>query len=246
MTDRSPHSVTWAVSDTTVPYSDAVAFMEERAGAIFCGRASEMVWLLEHPSLLTAGTRAKPEDLLDPGRLPVFTTGRGGEFTYHGPGQRVAYVMLDVRRRFGGDVRAFVSTLEDWVIATLARFAVRGRRLTGRTGVWVDPGSGSRLPDEAKIAALGLRIRRGVSFHGVALNVAPDLSFYDSIVPCGIHDRGVTSLAELGVTASLQDVDRALRKTFESLIAPVEDVRAPAGAENVAIFATQEQRAGPS
>ena len=212
--------------------------------AISDAAAPEMVWLLEHPSLLTAGTRAKPEDLLDPGRLPIFSTGRGGEFTYHGPGQRVAYVMLDIRRRFGGDVRAFVSTLEDWVIATLNRFSVRGQRRPGWPGVWVDRGSGTQSTYEAKIAALGLRIRRGVSFHGIALNVAPDLSFYDSIVPCGIRDRGVTSLAALGVAASMGDVDRALKETFERHVTQVEVTKAPANGEVEALSASYAVRAG--
>ncbi len=203
--------VEWRVGADPVPYPEAVAEMERRVAAIRAGNAREMTWLLEHPALYTAGTSAKAEDLLDAGRLPVHVTGRGGQYTYHGPGQRVAYVMLDLKSR-GGDLRAYVCRLEDWLIATLAAFGVRGERREGRVGVWVMDGA-----SEAKIAAIGVRVRRWVSYHGVSLNVAPDLDHYRGIVSCGIHDHGVTSLADLGVEAAMDDVDRVLRETFETL-----------------------------
>jgi lipoyl(octanoyl) transferase len=203
-------TVEWRVSDELVAYEDAVAAMEERVAAIREGRASELVWLLEHPPLYTAGSSAQPGDLLDPGRLPVYQTGRGGQYTYHGPGQRVAYVMLDLRAR-GPDVRAFVGDLEAWLIDTLAAFNLRGERREGRVGIWIDQGGGR----EAKIAALGVRIRRWVTYHGVALNVEPDLEHYAGIVPCGIAEHGVTSLFAEGVTATMAEVDAALRASFE-------------------------------
>jgi lipoyl(octanoyl) transferase len=193
-----------------MPYEAACAAMAERVAAIVAGTAPELVWLLEHPPLYTAGTSAKPEDLIAPMQLPVHRTGRGGQYTYHGPGQRVAYVMLDVKRRFG-DVRAFVAALEDWIIDTLAAFDVRGERWQGRVGVWVGPEPESR----AKIAAIGVRLSRWVSSHGIALNVAPDLTRYAGIVPCGIRDAGITSLAALGRNVSLDEVDGALRAAFE-------------------------------
>jgi lipoyl(octanoyl) transferase len=205
--------------------------MAERVAGIVAGTAPELAWLLEHPPLYTAGTSAKPEDLVFPTRLPVYRTGRGGQYTYHGPGQRVAYVMLDVRRRFG-DVRAYVAALEDWVIDALACLGVRGERWPGRIGVWVsrsqENGCGGAGPPE-KIAAIGVRLSRWVSSHGIALNVAPDLGHYAGIVPCGIRDAGVTSLATLGRNASLSEVDRALRAGFERRFGQTE---AAGAAEN--------------
>ncbi|PIY72793.1 MAG: lipoate-protein ligase B [Rhodobacterales bacterium CG_4_10_14_0_8_um_filter_70_9] len=211
----------WLISDAPVAYPQALAAMEARVAAIRSGDAGELVWLLEHPALYTAGTSANPADLLDPLRFPVFEARRGGQYTYHGPGQRVAYAMLDLTRR-GRDVRRFVHGLEDWVIAALARFGVRGERRSGRVGVWVarperPPGPGG-APAEDKIAAIGVRIRHWVSFHGVSINVDPDLSHYKGIVPCGIGDHGVTSLADLGVIASMADMDIALRAAFDETI----------------------------
>ena len=202
----------WQISETPVPYPEAVAAMERRVAEIRAGTAPELVWLLEHPPLYTAGTSARPEDLLDP-RFPVFQSGRGGQYTYHGPGQRIAYVMLDLRRR-GPDVRAFVCNLENWVIAVLAGFGVRGERRDGRVGVWVDRG---RNGGDAKIAAVGVRVRHWITFHGISLNVEPDLQHYAGIVPCGISDAGVTSLVDLGITASMAEVDAALRHCFETV-----------------------------
>lgn len=207
-----PSPIEWRISPGLVPYPDAVAAMEARAGAIAEGRASELVWLLEHPPLYTAGTSAKADDLLAPGRFPVFPTGRGGQFTYHGPGQRVGYVMMDLRQR-GNDVRRFVRDLEEWLIRTLAEFNVRGERREGRVGIWVARKGGR----EDKIAALGIRVRRGVSFHGVSFNVDPELEHFTGIVPCGIAEHGVTSLADLGLTATMADVDIALRAAFEDV-----------------------------
>ena len=203
--------VEWRVGGGPVPYPDALAAMESRVEAISAGAAPELVWLLEHPALYTAGTSARPEDLLEAGRLPVFETGRGGQYTYHGPGQRVAYVMLDLKRR-GPDVRAHVGRLEAWLIATLADFGVAGEVREGRVGVWVRTSGG-----EAKIAALGVRVRRWVTYHGVSLNVAPDLDHYRGIVACGIRDHGVTSLQALGIDAPMDDVDKALRRRFEEV-----------------------------
>jgi lipoyl(octanoyl) transferase len=211
----------WAVSSGLVPYPDAVAAMEARAAAIAEGTAGELVWLLEHPPLYTAGVSAKKDDLLDPDRLPVFESGRGGQFTYHGPGQRVAYVMLDVGKR-GHDVRAFVAGLETWLIEALAALGVEAGPRDGRIGVWVEKGLG-----EAKIAAIGVKLRRWVSFHGISLNVAPNLADFDGIVPCGVTQHGVTSLADLGVTADLAATDAALRAAFEAVFGPVEDAAAP-------------------
>lgn len=187
--------------------------MEQRVAAIRHDGAPELVWLLEHPPLYTAGTSARPADLKDPDRFPVFPTGRGGQYTYHGPGQRIAYVMLDVKRRFGADVRAFVAALETWLIEALARLGVAGEVRPGRVGVWVAPSDPAQ--PERKIAAIGIRIRNGVSYHGVSLNVAPDLAHFDGIVPCGIADHGVTSLAALGRPAGMKDVDMCLRQSFE-------------------------------
>ena len=220
---RSPelkHTVEWRVSDAPVAYEEAVAEMEARAAAIAEGTAPELVWLLEHPPLYTAGTSADDRDLIDPKRFPVFKTGRGGQFTYHGPGQRVAYVMLDLKRR-KPDVRAFVEDLERWLIATLAEFNVKGELREGRVGVWVRrPEKG--LTAEDKIAAIGVRIRKWVTFHGVSLNVDPDLDHFTGIVPCGISQFGVTSLADLGLTATMADVDIALKRTFAEVFGGVE------------------------
>jgi lipoyl(octanoyl) transferase len=203
----------WQIRPGLLPYPEAVDFMEQRVAAIADGLAPELVWLVEHPSIYTAGTSAKDADLLD-ARFPVFKTGRGGQFTYHGPGQRVGYVMLNLRPR-GGDVRQFVHDLEEWLIRTLARFNVKGERREGRVGIWVVRGS-----REDKIAALGVRVRRWVTFHGVALNVEPDLTHFGGIVPCGIHGHGVTSLADLGLPVTMADVDVALRAAFEEVFGP--------------------------
>jgi lipoyl(octanoyl) transferase len=202
-------AIEWRISNQAVAYPEAVAFMEERVGAIRRGEARECVWLLEHPPLYTAGTSARPEDLLDPGRFPVFASGRGGQYTYHGPGQRVAYVMLDLQTR-GADVRAYVRDLEAWLIRALARFNVTAERRPGRVGLWVDRGGGA----EAKIAAIGVRVRRWISFHGVALNVDPELEHFRGIVPCGIREHGVTSLWDLGLTPTVTEVDCALLATW--------------------------------
>jgi len=199
--------VEWRAGVGLQPYEEAVAFMESRAAAIADGRASELVWLVEHPPLYTAGTSAKPDDLID-ARFPVHATGRGGQYTYHGPGQRVGYVMLDLKPR-GGDVRGFVHDLEEWLIRTLASFNVKGERREGRVGIWV--ANGGR---EDKIAAIGMRVRRWVTFHGVSLNVDPDLDHFSGIVPCGIREHGVTSLVALGLPVTMADVDVALRTAF--------------------------------
>jgi len=199
----------WRVSDALVPYDEALGVMEARAAAVAHGNAPELVWLLEHPPLYTAGTSAHDEELLEPGRLPVHRTGRGGRYTYHGPGQRIAYVMLDLRKR-GQDVRCYVHQLEEWIIRTLVRFEVRGERRDGRVGIWVVRPSGN----EEKIAAIGVRVRQWVTYHGLALNVDPELEHYRGIVPCGIAEHGVTSLAELGVAATMEEVDSALRRAF--------------------------------
>lgn len=226
MTVKPAETIAWRVSDHRVPYPVAVAAMEARAAAIANGRVGELVWLLEHPPLYTAGTSAKADDLLAPSRFPVFATGRGGQFTYHGPGQRVGYVMMDLRRR-GNDVRRFVHDLEEWLIRTLAAFNVRGERREGRIGIWVVRKGGR----EDKIAALGIRVRRGVTYHGVSLNVEPDLEHFSGIVPCGIQGHGVTSLVDLGVTATMADVDLALRAAFDDVFGPT--INEPAQAESV-------------
>ena len=207
-------SVEWSVSKGLVAYPDAVAAMEERVDAIRRDNAAEAVWLLEHPSLYTAGTSARDDDLLDPGRFPTFRTGRGGQYTYHGPGQRVAYVMLDLRQR-KSDVRAYVRDLEHWLIVTLAGLGVTGGRRDGRVGIWIDRDDGR----EEKIAAIGVRIRRWVSYHGVAVNVAPDLAHFGGIVPCGVQGRGVTSMRDLGLAATMAAADKALRDAFERVFA---------------------------
>jgi lipoyl(octanoyl) transferase len=208
--------VEWRIAAKPVPYPDAVAEMEARAADIAARQAPELVWLLEHPPLYTSGTSGKASDLLDP-RFPMYETGRGGQLTYHGPGQRVAYVMLDLKRR-RPDVRAFVAGLEEWIIRTLAAFNVRGERREDRVGVWVmrpDKGPGH----EDKIAAIGVRLRRWVSFHGIAVNVEPELSHFSAIVPCGVADvrYGVTSLVDLGLPVTMEDVDVALRQAFEDV-----------------------------
>jgi lipoyl(octanoyl) transferase len=214
--------IEWRLGNAPVPYEEAIAEMERRIAAIRDGSAPQLVWLLEHPPLYTAGTSARAEDLLDPALLPVHRSGRGGQYTYHGPGQRIAYVMLDLDRpdlrQSRRDVRCHVWRLEQWMIATLARFNVTGERRDGRVGVWVANSSqGGRGGREDKIAAIGVRVRRWVAFHGVALNVDPDLDHYRGIVPCGISEHGVTSLARLGITASMAEVDMALRGTFDEV-----------------------------
>jgi len=208
-------AVEWRIDDDPVDYAEAVAAMEARVAGIIAGSAREQVWLLEHPPLYTAGTSADPAELVDPARFPVYETGRGGRYTYHGPGQRVGYVMLDLRRR-GSDVRRFVSDLEDWLIATLAQFNVIGERREGRVGIWVRRGAPANPASrEDKIAAIGVRVRKWVTFHGVSINVEPDLSHFEGIVPCGIDEHGVTSLVDLGITASQPEVDAAMRAAFE-------------------------------
>jgi len=207
--------VEWVVADGLTGYAEAVAAMEARAEAIAQGRAAERVWLVEHPPLYTAGTSARPEDLVAPDRFPVHASGRGGQYTYHGPGQRVAYAMLDLGRR-RRDLRAYVSALEAWLIATLDAFNVAGERREERVGVWVRrPERGEGVED--KIAAIGIRVRRWVSFHGISLNVEPDLSHFSGIVPCGVSAHGVTSLADLGRIVSLAEVDMQLRAAFEPI-----------------------------
>ena len=211
--------VEWAIAEGLTPYEAAVAFMEARADAIAEGRAAELVWLVEHPPLYTAGTSAQDADLRD-ARFPVHKTGRGGQFTYHGPGQRVAYVMLDLKRRTP-DVRAFVAALEDWITATLAAYHIRGERREDRVGVWVKrPDKGEGFED--KIAAIGIRLRRWVTFHGISLNVEPDLSHFSGIVPCGISAQkyGVTSLVDLGLPLTMPEVDMSLRASFEKKFGP--------------------------
>ncbi|TKA96413.1 lipoyl(octanoyl) transferase LipB [Cereibacter changlensis] len=207
----------WTVLPGLAPYDETLAAMEARVAAISAGEAPEAIWLLEHPPLYTAGTSARAEDLVAPGRFPVHVAGRGGQYTYHGPGQRVAYVMLDLNRR-GRDVRRFVCALEDWVIATLAEFGVTGERRQGRVGVWVARPDRAPNPDgsprEDKIAAIGVKLRRWVSFHGISINVEPDLGHFDGIVPCGIREHGVTSLVDLGLPVTMTDLDIALQRCF--------------------------------
>lgn len=216
----------WAVSSGQVPYLDAVAAMEARAAAIAAGEAEELVWLLEHPPLYTAGVSATDDELLTPDRFPVFATGRGGRFTYHGPGQRVAYVMLDLSRR-RRDVRAFVAALEAWVIGALAVFNVEGAVRPGRVGVWVDRKTPGLPVAEEKIAAIGVKLRKWVSFHGISLNVEPDLEHFGGIVPCGIAEHGVTSLVALGRPATLADADAALRQSFADVFGKVVEADPP-------------------
>jgi lipoyl(octanoyl) transferase len=203
----------WRISAKPVDYPAAVAEMDARAAAIRAGAAPELIWLLEHPPLYTAGTSARPADLLE-ARFPVHASGRGGQYTYHGPGQRVVYALLDLDRR-GRDIRAYVTRLEAWIIASLARFGVTGERRAGRVGIWVDRGPGPTGRREDKIAAIGVRVRRWVTLHGLAINVAPDLGHFGGIVPCGVAQHGVTSLADLGIAASMEELDQALRATFD-------------------------------
>jgi lipoyl(octanoyl) transferase len=220
--DAALAPVEWRLSAQPVGYREALAFMDSRAAAIAPGEASELVWLLEHPALYTAGTSAGPGDVIEP-RFPVHQTGRGGQTTYHGPGQRVAYAMLDLKRR-GPDVRRYVATLEEWIIRTLAAFNVKGERRDDRIGVWVRrPGKGEGHED--KIAALGIRVKQWVTLHGISVNVEPQLSHFAGIVPCGVSEPryGVTSLADLGLTATMDDVDAALRREFEALFGATVD-----------------------
>jgi lipoyl(octanoyl) transferase len=216
--------VTWEVSAGLTDYEVAVARMEELARAIHEGSEAERIWLVEHPPLYTAGTSASDSGLIDPGAFPVYRSGRGGEHTYHGPGQRVVYVMLDLKRR-SEDVRAFVGALEDWIIATLGEFNVRGERRCDRVGVWVSRPDKPPLPDgtlrEDKIAAIGIRIRRWVSFHGIAINVEPELAHFSGIVPCGVTGHGVTSLVDLGLPVTMDDLDAALKRSFEPVFGPL-------------------------
>jgi lipoyl(octanoyl) transferase len=217
--------VEWLISDGLTPYEDAVAFMEARAAAIADGTARELVWLVEHPPLYTAGTSAQPADLIEPDRFPVFQTGRGGQFTYHGPGQRVAYAMLDLKRRTP-DLRRYVAALEAWLIRTLDAFNVKGERREDRVGVWVArPEKGVGVED--KIAAMGIRVRRWVTFHGISLNVDPDLSHFSGIVPCGVSQHGVTSFVDLGRLVSMPEADSALRAAFEEIFGPTVTLRDP-------------------
>ena len=211
-----PPDIEWRVSDTQVPYEEALAFMEQRAAAIREGRARECVWLLEHPPLFTAGTSAEPAELTNPLDFPVYEAGRGGRYTYHGPGQRVGYVMLDLEKR-GKDIRCFVHSLEGWMIDALSELGVAAHRAPGRIGIWVGEGE-----DEAKIGALGVRVKRWVTLHGFAINVAPDLTHFGGIVPCGIAEFGVTSLAELGKQIPLETVDAALKRGFLAFLKGLE------------------------
>jgi len=216
--------VEWITSDALVPYEDAVAFMDKRVAEIAAGEAKECIWLLEHPALYTAGTSAKREDLTDPDRFPVYDSKRGGQYTYHGPGQRVAYVMLDLNKR-GRDIRRFVTQLETWMIAALAEFNVTAEIRDGRVGVWVPRPEKAPLPDgsprEDKIGAIGVRLRRWISFHGISINLEPELSHFDGIVPCGITGHGVTSLVDLGLPVTMNDLDIALKKQFEAVFVDV-------------------------
>ncbi len=209
MSEASDRAIEWRISTDPVAYPEAVDFMERRVRAIRDGEAKEMVWLLEHPPLYTAGTSARAEDLLEPDRFPVYRSGRGGQYTYHGPGQRVAYVMLDLQRR-GPDLRAYVNALEEWIIRALANFNVVAGRRSGRVGLWVERGGGR----EDKIAAIGVRVRRWVTYHGVAINLEPDLSHFEGIVPCGISEHGVTSLVDLGLPVTMADLDVALKEAY--------------------------------
>ena len=222
-------SIDWAISAERVNYTDAIKFMEERVAAISKGEANELIWLLEHPPLYTAGTSANLEDLTDPDRFPVFEAGRGGQFTYHGPGQRVAYIMLDITKR-GRDVRAFVNSLEEWIINTLGQLEITAKRYEGRVGVWVDLPPTPELPLASdKIAAIGVRLRKWVSFHGISLNVSPDLEHFTGIVPCGISDptAGVTSLHKLGHKLSMEEVDALLKTEFEKLFGGTKAIPSP-------------------
>jgi len=213
--------IEWQIAEGLTPYPDALAFMRERAAAIRAGTAREMVWLVEHPPMYTAGTSAKAAELTDPARFPTYDAGRGGQWTYHGPGQRTVYVMLDLTRRHGrvpaNDIRCYVNGLEEWLIRALDHFNVKGERRSGRVGIWVaDPAAGT----EAKIGAIGVRVSRWVSWHGVALNVEPDLSHFAGIVPCGVREHGVTSLAALGIPVTMAEADSALRAAWDEVFGP--------------------------
>ena len=207
-----PPEIEWRVSDAPVPYEQALAFMEERAAGIRAGSARECIWLLEHPPLFTAGTSADPAELMNPLGLPVFEAGRGGRYTYHGPGQRVGYVMLDLEKR-GRDIRCFVHALEGWMIGTLAELGIDAHRAEGRIGIWVGEG-----PDEKKIGALGVRVKRWVTLHGFAINIAPDITHFGGIIPCGIADYGVTSIADLGKQMTTTGVDASLKRGFRPFL----------------------------
>jgi len=220
-----PSPIGWAISERPVPYPQALEAMNARADAIRRKEAPQLVWLLEHPPLYTAGTSAQREDLLDPDRFPVFETGRGGQFTYHGPGQRVAYIMLDMKAR-GGDVRGLVADLERWVIEALSAFNIKGERREGRVGIWVRRQEKGENRED-KIAAIGLRVSRWVTTHGISFNVEPELSHYAGIVPCGIQAHGVTSLADLGLPVSMADADVALRVAFEKVFGTVVPTEPP-------------------
>jgi len=225
LSEGGSDSVEWAIAEGLTPYEQAVAFMEARAQAIADGKARELVWLVEHPPLYTAGTSAQESDLVDPNRFPVHPSGRGGQYTYHGPGQRVAYVMLDLRRR-NPDLRRYVAALEAWLIQTLDAFNIRGERREDRVGVWVRrPDKGEAAED--KIAAIGIRVRRWITYHGVSLNVEPDLSHFSGIIPCGVTQHGVTSLMDLGIPVTMPEVDAVLRRAFETIFGPTERVAAP-------------------
>ena len=212
--------VQWEISDGEVEYSMALERMDSHVHQMINGKAAEKIWLLEHPALYTAGTSAKKKDLIETNRFPVFETNRGGQFTYHGPGQRVAYVMLDLNKR-GKDIKAFVEKLEAWIIHTLAEFNVVGQTRIGRVGIWVErtdkPKTVNGLPEEEKIAAIGIRLRKWVTFHGLSINVDPDLTHFQGIVPCGIKEHGVTSLVDLGLPVSMTDLDNALKKSFSKV-----------------------------
>lgn len=222
---RPKQMTEWKITEGLTEYHDAVAVMEARAAAIAAGEADECIWLLEHPPLYTAGTSARPEDLIDPDRFPVHESKRGGQYTYHGPGQRVVYVMLDLNRR-GRDVRRFVQMLEAWVIAALDEFNIAGHIRDGRVGVWVErpekPRTATGAMTEDKIAAIGIRLRKWVSFHGISINVDPDLEHFTGIVPCGITEYGVTSLVDLGLPVTMADLDVALRRKFEDVFGPLD------------------------
>ncbi|WP_455481247.1 lipoyl(octanoyl) transferase LipB [Bartonella sp. B12(2025)] len=219
--------VEWKISNNLVEYPEALRYMKERVESILAKNAHEQVWLLEHPSLYTAGTSANEKDLLEPNLFPVYEAGRGGELTYHGPGQRIAYIMLDLKRR-KRDIRAFISALEEWIIRVLAKFNIKGERREDRVGVWVKRSNGLSTQDENssedKIAAIGIRVRKWVSFHGVSINVNPNLAHYSGIVPCGITDHGVTSFLDLGFPVRMHDIDIALKQAFEQIFGPTIDV----------------------
>ncbi|MCZ2328211.1 lipoyl(octanoyl) transferase LipB [Bartonella sp. F02] len=219
--------IEWKISDNLIEYPEALRYMQERVENISAETAREQVWLLEHPPLYTAGTSAKKEDLLTPNLFPIYEAGRGGEFTYHGPGQRIAYVMLNLKHR-KQDIRAFISALEEWIILTLAQFNIKGERREDRVGVWIvrpdRPPTANGNPAEDKIAAIGIRVRKWISFHGIAINVDPDLSHYSGIVPCGIANHGVTSLLDLGLPVTIHDVDIAMKKAFEQIFGPTVNV----------------------